>query len=106
MDRTLARLGRPSMGLMQLYWNDYDAPAYVEAALALQDLKARLGSPRPRPPPGLPHVRTFPRASRCASGARCVGSSASLSRLGVPPAHGRACRAVGRGPFTGSPRAC
>ena len=40
VDRTLGRLGVRTMGLMQLYWNDYGADNYCAAALALTELRA------------------------------------------------------------------
>lgn len=41
VDRTLGRLGTPSMGLMQLYWNDYSFKEYTAAALALTEMKEK-----------------------------------------------------------------
>ena len=41
VDRSLSRIGTPSVDMMQLYWGDYRQHKYVDAALHLSDLKAQ-----------------------------------------------------------------
>lgn len=41
VDRSLSRIGTPSVDMMQLYWGDYRQPKFVDAALYLSDLQSQ-----------------------------------------------------------------